>query len=64
MRRDPRVVSMEGINLRTAPLELIPESVDMIVADVSFISLTLVLPACVRWLKSDGLVAALVKSPI
>lgn len=61
MRRDPRVVSMEGINLRTAPLELIPESVDMIVADVSFISLTLVLPACVRWLKSDGLVAALVK---
>lgn len=61
MRKDPRVVSMEGINLRTAPPELIPELVDMIVADVSFISLTLILPSCVRWLRSGGLVAALVK---
>ena len=36
--RDPRVISMEGTNLRTAPEELIPEPVDIIVADVSFIS--------------------------
>lgn len=49
MRRDPRVISMEGTNLRTAPEELIPEPVDIIVADVSFISLTLILPPCVRW---------------
>ena len=34
---------------------------DIIVADVSFISLTLILPPCVRWLKEGGLVAALVK---
>lgn len=61
LRRDERVVSMEGTNLRTAPAELIPEPVDIIVADVSFISLTLVLPPCLRWLKSDGLVAALIK---
>ena len=61
MRRDPRVISMEGTNLRTAPEELIPEPVDIIVADVSFISLTLILPPCVRWLKEGGLVAALVK---
>ena len=61
MRRDPRVISMEGTNLRTAPEELIPEPVDIIVADVSFISLTLLLPPCVRWLKEGGLVAALVK---
>ncbi len=61
LRRDPRVVSMEGTNLRTAPVELLPEPVDMIVADVSFISLTLILPPCVRWLKEGGLVAALVK---
>lgn len=52
---------MEGTNLRTAPEELIPEPVDIIVADVSFISLTLILPPCVRWLKEGGLVAALVK---
>ena len=61
MRRDQRVISMEGTNLRTAPEELIPEPVDIIVADVSFISLTLILPPCVRWLKEGGLVAALVK---
>ena len=59
MRRDPRVISMEGTNLRTAPESLIPEPVDIIVADVSFISLTLILPPCVRWLKEGGLVAAL-----
>lgn len=61
LRRDSRVVSMEGTNLRTAPVELLPEPVDIIVADVSFISLTLILPPCVRWLKEGGLVAALVK---
>lgn len=58
MRRDSRVISMEGTNLRTAPEGLIPEPVDIIVADVSFISLTLILPPCVRWLKEGGLVAA------
>ena len=61
LRGDPRVVSLEGVNLRTSSFTLIPEPVDMIVADVSFISLTLVLPACVRWLKTGGIVAALVK---
>lgn len=61
LRRDERVVSLEGMNLRTAPVELIPEPVDMIVADVSFISLTLVLPPCLRWLKPGGIVAALIK---
>ena len=33
----------------------------MVVADVSFISLTLVLPACMTWLKPGGLVATLIK---
>ena len=61
LRRDPRVISMEGVNLRTAPADLLPEPVDILVADVSFISLTLILPPCVRWLKAGGLVAVLVK---
>ncbi len=61
LRADPRVVSLERVNIRTAMPDLIPEAVDMIVADVSFISLTLILPACVRWLKQGGVVAALVK---
>lgn len=61
LRADTRVISMEGVNLRDAPVDLIPEPVDMVVADVSFISLTLVLEPCMAWLRPGGLVAALVK---
>ncbi len=61
LRGDPRVVSMEKTNLRDAPADLLPERVDIVTADVSFISLTLVLPACVQFLKPGGIVAALVK---
>ncbi len=58
---DPRVINMERLNLRHAPPDLIREPLDLLVADVSFISLTLVLPPCVIWLKPGGLLAALVK---
>lgn len=61
LRSDPRVISHEGCNLRTAPEDLIPEKVDLVVADVSFISLTLILPPSMRWLKEGGLVATLIK---
>lgn len=61
LRVDPRVINLEGVNLRHAPPELIPESVDLVVADVSFISLTLVLPPCMVWLKPGGLAAVLIK---
>lgn len=61
LRVDARVVNLEKTNLRTAPPDLIPEMVDMVVADVSFISLTLVLPSCMPWLKPGGCVAALIK---
>lgn len=61
LRADARVVSMENVNLRHAPADLLPEPVDVIVADVSFISLTKVLPSCLRFLKPGGFVAALIK---
>lgn len=61
LRDDPRVVSMEKTNLRDASPDLIPEQVDIVTADVSFISLTFVLPGCVQFLKPGGHVAALVK---
>jgi 23S rRNA (cytidine1920-2'-O)/16S rRNA (cytidine1409-2'-O)-methyltransferase len=61
LKNDARVISREGINLRTAPAECIPEPVDLLVADLSFISLTLVLPNCIQWLKPQALVVALVK---
>lgn len=61
LRADPRVVSLEGVNLRLAPPDLVSEPVDLVVADVSFISLTRVLPPCMQWLKPEGKVVALIK---
>jgi 23S rRNA (cytidine1920-2'-O)/16S rRNA (cytidine1409-2'-O)-methyltransferase len=61
LRHDSRVISLEGVNLRHASPSLIPESIDIVVADLSFISLTVVLEPCMQWLKSAGLVAALIK---
>ncbi len=61
LRQDERVINLEKTNLRTAPVELIPETVQIIVADVSFISLTMVLPPCMPWLESGGKVVALIK---
>lgn len=61
LRADPRVVNLEGVNLRAAPPDLIPEPVDLVVGDVSFISLTLVLPPCMLWLRPGGRLAVLIK---
>jgi 23S rRNA (cytidine1920-2'-O)/16S rRNA (cytidine1409-2'-O)-methyltransferase len=61
LRADPRVVSLEGVNLRTASPALLPEAVDMLTADVSFISLTLVLRPCLVWLRPGGLAVGLIK---
>ena len=61
LRGDSRVVSLEGVNLRLAEPDLIPEPVDLVVADVSFISLTKILPPCLRWLRPGGQLIALIK---
>src|SRR3954462_6227181 len=44
IRKDPRVIVFEKINARSLSREQIPEDVDLCVIDVSFISLTLILP--------------------
>ena len=59
LRQDPRVVCMEKLNARY-PFEL-PEPVDLLVADVSFISLTMALPEPLSHLRAGGLAIALVK---
>jgi 23S rRNA (cytidine1920-2'-O)/16S rRNA (cytidine1409-2'-O)-methyltransferase len=59
LRSDERVRVMEGINAREG-FEL-PEPVDIIVADLSFISLRLALPPSFRHLRAGGAVVALVK---
>ncbi len=61
LRADSRVISMENTNLRHAQKELIPEEIDLVVIDVSFISLTLILPPCLQWLKTNGKILALIK---
>ncbi len=61
LKNDERVVNLEGVNLRLAKEELIPEKVDLLVADVSFISLCQVLQPCMQWLKPGAFVLALIK---
>lgn len=58
---DPRVVSLEQTNARQLTRELVPEPIDVLVADVSFISLTKVLPACAPLLAPSAWIALLVK---
>lgn len=58
---DKRVINLERVNLRHAEPNLLPELVDIVTADLSFISLTLVLPALRAFLKPGGYVAALIK---
>ncbi len=59
LRNDPRVVVMERTNARY--LDELPQPVDLVTVDVSFISLELILPKAVSWLKPDGDVVALIK---
>ena len=59
LRNDPRVVVMEGVNVRY--LEALPEPVQLASIDVSFISLTLILPRVFAWLDPQGSVVALIK---
>jgi 23S rRNA (cytidine1920-2'-O)/16S rRNA (cytidine1409-2'-O)-methyltransferase len=51
LRQDPRVVVLERHNVRTIDLALVPEPCDLAVIDVSFISLTLVLPRVAELLR-------------
>src|SRR6266436_2335213 len=61
LRNDPRVVVLEKINARSLSREHIPERVDVCVIDVSFISLTLILPNAFDLITSTGLILALIK---
>ena len=61
LRTDPRVVCMERTNIRYATHEQIPEEMEGAVADLSFISLRLVLGAVCALLKPGGEMVCLVK---
>lgn len=61
IRNDPRVVVMEKLNARFLSRAHIPELVDLCVIDVSFISLTLILPNAFQLITPNGMIVALIK---
>jgi len=61
LRTDPRVEVREGVNARYLQPSDFPVKFDLVVMDVSFISVKLVLPAIVPLLKDDGRMITLIK---
>src|SRR5881227_432959 len=61
LRNDPRVIVLEKVNARSLSLEHIPELLDLCVIDVSFISLTLILPNAFDLITPSGVILALIK---
>ena len=61
LRNNPRVSVLEKVNARLLTRDQVQELVDVCVIDVSFISLTLILPNALALLKRDGVILALIK---
>lgn len=61
LRKDPRVISMENRNVRYMQATDLPETCDLAVCDVSFISQTLLHQNIASFLKEGGLFITLIK---
>jgi 23S rRNA (cytidine1920-2'-O)/16S rRNA (cytidine1409-2'-O)-methyltransferase len=61
LRNDPRVVVAEQVNARYLSRKEVPEPIDLAVCDVSFISVTMILPALVKLLATNAEMVILVK---
>ena len=61
LRNHPQVISRENFNVRHMRPEDLPEKVSLIVCDVSFISVTLILPAVAPALTENGEMVILIK---
>jgi 23S rRNA (cytidine1920-2'-O)/16S rRNA (cytidine1409-2'-O)-methyltransferase len=61
IRSDPRVVVREKCNARSLSRAEVPDPIPLCVIDVSFISLTLILPAAFDLLTPEGVIVALIK---
>lgn len=61
LRQDPRVVIIERTNIRNMPAGALPQLVDFVTIDVSFISLKIVVPSVIKFLKQDFGIIALIK---
>lgn len=61
LRNDPRIILLERTNIRHLERKRIPDIIDIATIDVSFISLTKVIPKVLEFLKENGEILALVK---
>jgi len=61
LREDPRVVSLEGVNVRYARPDLLPERCELATVDLSFISILVAISGILNLLGERAEVLALVK---
>ncbi|USQ98147.1 TlyA family RNA methyltransferase [Caulobacter sp. RL271] len=61
LKADPRVVDLSGVDARALDGAVIPMAPDLIVSDVSFISLTKALPAALKLAGAEADLVALIK---
>jgi 23S rRNA (cytidine1920-2'-O)/16S rRNA (cytidine1409-2'-O)-methyltransferase len=61
LRNDPRVIVQEQVNARYLTRDQVPQSIALAVCDVSFISITMILPALAGLLAKDAEMVILVK---
>lgn len=61
LRQDPRVVAIERTNIRHMPPDSLPCPVDLVTIDASFISLKIVIPSVLAFMKPDAAILALIK---
>jgi len=61
LRQDSRVIPIERMNIRNMPRNTLPEPVDLVTIDVSFISLKIVVPAVMKFIRQPSRIIALIK---
>ena len=61
LRQDSRVILFERTNIRHMPGDALPRPVDLTVIDVSFISLRIVVPSVLKFIKYQAAIIALIK---
>jgi 23S rRNA (cytidine1920-2'-O)/16S rRNA (cytidine1409-2'-O)-methyltransferase len=61
LQKDPRVVNLERRNIRYLQREEVPEEIDMVLIDTSFISIEKFLPHLLGFLKKEGAILSLIK---
>jgi len=61
IKSNPKLINLEGLNARDLNDSLIAEEVDLICIDVSFISLELIIPVTIKFLKQKGKMLLLIK---